>query len=81
MREPLTLDLSAVVRREGDLYAATCPEYDVASEGCSVEEVLRKLKEAVELYLGDDDVGKPVGLEAPAIKLVRVDVAGSSASL
>ena len=79
MREPLTLDLSAVVRKEGELYAATCPEYDVASEGNSVEDVLRKLKEALESYLGED-LEKPSGVEPPAIRLTQVVVDDPSSS-
>ncbi|MBU7045649.1 MAG: type II toxin-antitoxin system HicB family antitoxin [Theionarchaea archaeon] len=35
---------------------AVCPEVDVASEGRTVEEVMKNLKEAVELYLKDEDV-------------------------
>ena len=45
-----SLELSAVVRREGRLYVALCPEFDVASQGKSIEEALANLKEALELY-------------------------------
>jgi predicted RNase H-like HicB family nuclease len=54
-----TLELSAVVRREDGLYVALCPEFDVASQGKSVEEALSNLKEALELYLEDEDIEKP----------------------
>jgi predicted RNase H-like HicB family nuclease len=46
-----TLQLTAVLEREAGGYAALCPEVDVASQGESVEEALRNLREAVELFL------------------------------
>ncbi len=76
-----TLELSAVVRREDGLYVALCPEFDVASQGKSVEEALRNLKEALELYLEDEDVEKPSEVEAPIVTIVKVDVSGSTRSL
>jgi hypothetical protein len=38
-------------RRRGDLYAALCPELDVASQGATVEEATSNVREAVELLL------------------------------
>jgi len=66
--------LSAVVRRENGIYVALCPELDVASQGKSVEEALRNLKEALELYLEDEDVEKPSKAEAPIVTIVKVDI-------
>jgi predicted RNase H-like HicB family nuclease len=71
-----TLELSAVVRREDGIYVASCPEFDVASQGKSVEEALRNLKEALELYLEDEDVEKPSKVEAPIVTIVKVDKCG-----
>jgi predicted RNase H-like HicB family nuclease len=76
-----TLELSAVVRREDGLYVALCPEFDVASQGKSVEEALSNLKEALELYLEDEDVEKPSKTEAPIVTIVKVNVSGSTRSL
>jgi predicted RNase H-like HicB family nuclease len=76
-----TLELSAVVWRENAIYVALCPEFDVASQGKSVEEALRNLKEALELYLEDEDVEKPSKTEAPIVTIVKVDVSGSTRSL
>ena len=76
-----TLELSAVVRREDGLYVALCPEFDVASQGKSVEEALKNLKEALELYLDDVDVEKPSKTEAPIVTIVKVDASGSTSSL
>ena len=71
-----SLELSAVVWREEALYVALCPELDVASQGKSAEEALRNLKEALELYLDDEDVEKPSRVEAPIVPIVKVDVGG-----
>ncbi len=46
----------AVLSREGNWIAALCPELDVASEGKTVEEAMKNLKEAIELYLEDEDL-------------------------
>ena len=45
------LRLTAVIEREADLFVAHCAELDVASQGDSVEDARRNLKEAVELFL------------------------------
>jgi predicted RNase H-like HicB family nuclease len=35
-----TLNLTAVLEREGDVFVSLCPELDVASQGSTVEESL-----------------------------------------
>jgi len=47
--------LSAIINKEGDWYVSWCPELDIASQGKTVEEAVPNLKEAVELYLEDED--------------------------
>lgn len=42
---------TAVLHKEGDLYVAECPEVGTISQGKNVEEAIRNLKEATELYL------------------------------
>jgi predicted RNase H-like HicB family nuclease len=46
---------TAMIEREGDLYAAVCPELDVASQGATVEEATSNLREAIELFLESAD--------------------------
>src|SRR6185369_5532059 len=46
---------TAIIEKEGDLYAALCPELDVASQGATVEEATSNLREAVELFLESAD--------------------------
>ena len=75
------LEFSAVVWREEKLYVALCPELDVGSQGKSVEEALANLKEALELYLEDEDVKRPMKAEAPIVTIVRVKVSDFTPSL
>ena len=45
------LTLTAVIRKEEDMYVAECPEVGTASQGKTIEEATKNLKEATELYL------------------------------
>jgi len=42
--------LTAVIEREGDGYVALCPEFDIASQGDTVEEARANLTEALTLF-------------------------------
>jgi len=43
--------LTAVLRKEDDLYVAECPEVGTVSQGYTVEEAIDNLTEATELFL------------------------------
>jgi len=47
----MTRTLTAVLHREGDLFVAECPEVGTVSQGADVEDAIRNLREATELYL------------------------------
>jgi predicted RNase H-like HicB family nuclease len=49
------LEFSSVVTKDGRWFVADCPELGIASQGKSVEKALRNLREAIELYLEDED--------------------------
>ena len=51
------------------------------SQGKNVEEAIKNLKEALELYLEDPDVEKPSKAEVPMVTIVKVDISGSSGNL
>jgi len=70
-----------LVWREEGLFVALCPELDVASQGRSVEKALANLREALELYLEDEDVEKPAKAEVPIVTIVKVKVRGFTHSL
>ncbi len=42
--------LTAIIEREGDGYVSLCPELDIASQGNTIEEAKKDLKEALELF-------------------------------
>jgi len=67
-------EFSAVITKEEKWYVALCPELDVASQGKSVEEALSNLKEALELYLTDEDVKLPETRERPLVTIIKVEV-------
>jgi predicted RNase H-like HicB family nuclease len=47
--------LTAIIEREGDGYVGLCPEFDVASQGDTIEAARKNLQEAVELFLETAD--------------------------
>jgi predicted RNase H-like HicB family nuclease len=55
---PTLRSLTAVIEREGDGYIAICPEFDVASQGNSVEEARSNLTEALTLFFETADASE-----------------------
>lgn len=45
-----TQKFTAIIEREGDGYVALCPEFDIASQGDSIEDARNNLIEALELF-------------------------------
>ena len=66
--------LTAVIHREDDMYVSLCPELDVASQGKSVEEALRNLGEAVELFLETADSSEAESRFRTEVYVTRLDV-------
>ncbi len=46
----MTRQLTAIIEREGDGFVSLCPEVDVASQGDTVDEARRNLREALGLF-------------------------------
>ena len=42
--------LTAIIEREDDGFVALCPDFDIASEGASIEEARANLIEAIALF-------------------------------
>lgn len=53
------MDFTAIIKKGEKQFVALCPELDVVSQGYTVEESLKNLKEAVELYI--EEMGVPEG--------------------
>lgn len=62
---------TAVVTREDKFYVALAPDVDVASQGETIEEALANLKEALELYIEDEDAIRPSLTGKPIITVVE----------
>jgi len=50
MEVVMNRQLTAIIEREGDGYVALCPEVDVASQGATIDEARKNLREALELF-------------------------------
>jgi predicted RNase H-like HicB family nuclease len=51
--------LTAVIEQDDDMYVALCPEYDIASQGATIEEARTNLIEALILFFetaGQDEI-------------------------
>ena len=66
------MDLTAVIKKGEKQFVALCPELDVVSQGYTIEEALKNLKEAVELYI--EEMGLPEGIEESDTIIVRFEV-------
>jgi predicted RNase H-like HicB family nuclease len=61
--------LTAIVRKGEKQFVALCPEVDVVSQGPTVEEAVKNLKEAVELFI--EEMGLPE--EVPSGNMIVVN--------
>jgi predicted RNase H-like HicB family nuclease len=55
---------TAVIRREENGYVSHCPEFDIASQGDTLEAARDNLREALELffeYASDEEVARRAG--------------------
>ncbi len=52
------LSLTAIILREEDMFVAKCPEIGTVSQGKTIDEALKNLKEATELYLEEFPIKK-----------------------
>lgn len=66
------MEFTTIIRRGEKQYVALCPEFDVFSQGYTVEEALKNLKEAVELYI--EEMGMPEDIGGEEAFLARFEV-------
>lgn len=59
------MDLTAIIKKGEKQFVALCPELDVASQGHTIEEAIKNLKEACELYI--EEMGVPEGISSDEI--------------
>jgi predicted RNase H-like HicB family nuclease len=75
--------LTAVIEREDDVYVALCPEYDIASQGATIEEARANLIEALTLFFetADRDEVQRRGRSGVFVTQVEVPVGYASDSV
>ena len=56
----MSIKVTVIIQKEENWYVSKCLENNVASQGKTIEEAMRNLKEAIELYYEDE---KPDFLE------------------
>ncbi len=66
--------LTAIIEREGDGYVALCPEYDVASQGDTIEGARANLIEALTLFFECADSGEVNRRFKPEVLVTQVEV-------
>jgi len=49
------MELTVVIRKEGNWHTAGAVDVDTVSQGKTIEDAMKNIKEAVELYLEDED--------------------------
>lgn len=66
------MELTAIVKKGEKQYVALCPEVDVASQGYTIEEALKNLKKAVELYI--EEMGLPEGIRGEGMLVTHLQI-------
>jgi len=66
--------LTAVIEREGDGYVALCPEFDIASQGATIEEARSNLTEALSLFFETADASEIERRFRPEVFVTQVEV-------
>ncbi len=49
------ISITAIIEKEDNMYVALCPEFDIASQGNTIEEAKSNLTEAIILFLETAD--------------------------
>ncbi|HEX5480688.1 MAG TPA: type II toxin-antitoxin system HicB family antitoxin [Dehalococcoidia bacterium] len=62
---PKSVELTAIIEREGDGFVAVCPELDIASQGDTIEEARANLVEALEGFFLSASPAEVVGAAPP----------------
>ena len=66
--------VTAIIERDGDGYVALCPEFDVASQGDTIEDARGNLREALELLLETADPSEIQRRWRSDVFVTRLDV-------
>ena len=67
------MELTAIIKKGEKQYVALSSEVDVASQGYTIEEALKNLKEAVDLYIEETGLPEGIGTEQMIITSLEID--------
>lgn len=71
----MNMQFTAVIEREGDGYVALCPEFDIASQGDSIEHARDNLQEALELFFESAPAEEVSRRQHSEVFVTKVEVA------
>lgn len=57
--DSLSIKYNVIIQKEEEWYVAKCLDNSIASQGKTIEEAMKNLKEAIELYLQGEEPIKP----------------------
>jgi predicted RNase H-like HicB family nuclease len=66
--------LTAIIEREDDGYVALCPEYDIASQGTTIEEARDNLIEALTLFFESAESAEVKRRFQPEVLVTQVEI-------
>ena len=66
--------LTAIIEREDDSFVALCPEFDIASEGASIEEARANLIEALTLFFETADASEVARRAHGEVFITQIEV-------
>jgi len=69
-----SLRLTAIIERESAGYVALCPEYDVASQGDTIQEARANLVEALTLFFESADPAELNAHFKPEVLVTQIEV-------
>jgi len=71
----MSRQLTAIIEKEDNIYVALCPEVDVASQGDTVDEARKNLKEALDLFFETASADEITSRLHEEIYITHVEVA------
>ena len=55
----MSIKYNVIIQKEENWYVAKCLDNNIASQGKTIEEAMKNLKEALELYMQNEETVKP----------------------
>lgn len=66
----MSLKYSVIIEKEENWYVAKCIDNNIASQGKNIEDALKNLKEAIELYYEDEEPINPKEIFVTTLEVV-----------